>query len=681
MSSSLVTESKGFFDAGSPLSSEVSGFAPRREQAHLADAVAHALGSKSTLIGEAGTGTGKTFAYLLPALLSGERVIVSTGTRHLQDQVYQSDLPAILKALTRHGLQKAPTHCLLKGRANYLCRHRLAKAFRHPDLRDRSHQTQLQIISEWAQKTVNGDIAEVVGVPENAKVWRYITSSVDFCSQHEADELEDCFIFKARQRAQAADIVVVNHHLLCADLALKDEGFGELLPSASAFIIDEAHQLPEIAANFFGQKLTSRQLDELARDTIADHLAEAPDMAELRTSSDRLIDAVRHFRLSFGVEPSRDAWHLARENNRIERELERLERALRALGNDLRLAAGRGKGLDGCARRCEQLQVLLKRFVDYPHNPADDIAAEDEDDVVESVPAGHFIYWYETTQLGFMLNSTPLRVDTQFRNVMNELEAAWVFTSATLAVGGDFSHFRARLGIDECEELQVDSPFDYANNALLYLPEGMPEPSAPQYTEHLINSMLPILEASEGRAFLLFTSYRALNIASKILGNLGGFTLYTQGDAPKRELLEAFQSNTRALLLGTSSFWEGVDVRGSALSCVIIDKLPFASPGDPVLGARIESLRNEGGNPFFEFQVPQAAISLKQGVGRLIRDVTDRGVLVLCDPRIKTKSYGRIFLESLPPMPLTRDLDEVCGFFASSADVTESEKAGLDENF
>jgi len=457
------------------LSEAVPGFAPRRQQAHLAEAVANALDSKSILIGEAGTGTGKTFAYLLPALMSGERVIISTGTRHLQDQLYQSDLPAILKALTLDGLQKAPRQCLLKGRANYLCRHRLAKAFRHPDLRDSNHQGHLEIISDWAKTTINGDIAEVEGVPENAKVWRYITSSIDFCSQHEADELEDCFIFKARQRAQAADLVVVNHHLLCADLALKDEGFGELLPSANAFIIDEAHQLPEIAANFFGQKLTSRQLDELARDTIAEHLQEAPDMAELRTSSDRLIEAVRHFRLSFGVEPSRDAWHLARGNNKVERELERLDRALRALGNDLRMAAGRGKGLDGCARRCEQLQTLLRRFVNFPPEmaeknlpPKESVTDVDYDTDPESVggnavPAEHFIHWYETTQLGFMLNSTPLRVDAQFRNAMNELQAAWVFTSATLAVGGDFSHFRAQLGIDtcdqadSCDELQVDS--------------------------------------------------------------------------------------------------------------------------------------------------------------------------------------------------------------------------------
>ena len=665
-----------YFGDGGLIASEVRGFARRREQEHLAAAVASALQQHATLIGEAGTGTGKTFAYLLPALLSGERVIISTGTKHLQDQLFQTDLPVISRVLAGNGLDKQPRACLLKGRGNYLCRHRLIKARRNPALRERKYQQQLQVISEWARQTNDGDITGVMGIPEDAMVWNYVTSNAEFCSQHDADELQDCFIFKARQRAQSSDIVVVNHHLLCADLALKEEGFGELLPSAKAFIIDEAHQLPDIAASFFGKKLTSRQLQELARDTIEEQLQDAPDMTELRDSCDRLTDAMRHFRLVFGVEPKRDTWVSARDDNRLEHELERLERALVVLSDNLRLAEGRGKGLDNCYRRSEQLLLLLRRFINYPPNSSDEssaansghaASADDETVEIETVSdqyARQYIYWYETSQRGFSLNCTPIKVDVQFRQAMNELQAAWIFTSATLAVGGDFSHFRARLGIGECDELQVDSPFDYRNNALLYQPPGLPEPSAPNYTESLLDGVLPVLEASQGRAFLLFTSHRALNIARQYFEKNGNFAIFSQGSMPKRELVEAFQSVDRAVLLGTSSFWEGVDVRGSRLSCVIIDKLPFGSPGDPLLAARIENMRSEGGNPFFEFQVPQAAINLKQGVGRLIRDVSDRGVLVLCDPRIKTKPYGQVFVDSLPPIPLAVDIDEVTRFFS-----------------
>ena len=654
------------------LATEVRGFARRREQEHLAAAVAAALEKHSILIGEAGTGTGKTFAYLLPALLSGERVIISTGTKHLQDQLFQTDLPVISRVLASDGLSKKPRSCLLKGRANYLCRHRLIKAMRNPALREAKHQQHLQIISEWSRQTDDGDIANVMGVPEDAMVWNYVTSNAEFCSEHDAEELADCFVHKARQRAQASDIVVVNHHLLCADLALKEEGFGELLPSANGFIIDEAHQLPDIAANFFGKKITSRQLTELSRDTLQEHLQDAPDMNELRESCDRLNDALRHFRLAFGVDPTRETWFSAREDSRVERELERLERALSALSHNLRLAEGRGKGLDSCYKRSEKLLLLLRRFVNYP--PKSVNAGYPSEDVVETedtLQPEQYIYWYETTQRGFSLNCTPIKVDVQFHQAMNELQAAWIFTSATLAVGGDFSHFRTRLGIGECDELQVDSPFDYRNNTLLYQPPGLPEPSSPSYTVNMLESVLPVLQASEGRAFLLFTSHRALRVASEFLEKNGDFTILSQGSMPKRELIEAFQSVSRAVLLGTSSFWEGVDVRGSQLSCVVIDKLPFGSPGDPLLAARIENMRSEGGNPFFEFQVPQAAISLKQGVGRLIRDVSDRGVLVLCDPRIKTKPYGRVFVDSLPPIPLAVDLGEVQSFFNTEKDAAD----------
>lgn len=615
------------------------GFAPRSEQQHLAEAVLTSLQNQSTLIGEAGTGTGKTFAYLVPAIMSGQRIVISTGTRHLQDQLFHTDMPLVHRALGS-GVRIA----LLKGRANYLCRHRLVRAMRHPMFQESKYQQHLRDLQEWSRSTTRGDIAEVLNVPEDSPVWGLITSTEEFCSQHEYDELDDCFVHYARKRAQEAELVVVNHHLLCADLALKEGGFGELLPSANAFIIDEAHQLPEIAANFFGRRLSSKQLLELARDTVGEQLHEAPDMAELRDAAADLENSVRYFRLAFGVDPTRDAWHKIANESAMQRELTNLARSLDSMHQLLEGCASRGKGLDSCLRRCVQQRQLLADFIDEQ--------------------SGNFIHWFETFRTGFSLNMTPLDVAEPFQRAMNALPAAWVFTSATLAVGGDFSHFKSALGVTETDEVQLDSPFDYRENALLYLPAGLPEPSSRGYTTQAMDAIKPVLAASGGRAFVLFTSYRALYEAFDYLKGKIAFPLLVQGQMPKRELIEAFQSLGNAVLLGTSSFWEGVDVRGEALSCVIIDKLPFGSPGDPVMSARINSMREAGGNPFYEYQLPQAAIALKQGVGRLIRDVTDRGVLVLCDPRIQSRQYGEVFINSLPPMPITTELQEVEAFFS-----------------
>ena len=622
-----------------PIAQLLSGFAPRVEQQHLAEAIFAALENTSVLVGEAGTGTGKTFAYLVPALFSGQRVIISTGTRHLQDQLFYSDMPMVKKALNT-----GATVSLLKGRANYLCKHRLARALRHPALNNAEHAKHLRIVNDWARTTETGDIAEVMNVPEDSMVWGFITSSDDFCSEHEGDERDDCFIHRARKKAQESDVVVVNHHLLCADLSLKEEGFGELLPSANAFIIDEAHQLPDIAAQFFGKKLSSRQLLDLARDTVGEQLHEAPDMAELRDMATQLESGVRHFRLAFEIEPTRDAWVTVAERPSIDRELERMTLLLGSLRDTLEDVASRGKGLESCYRRAVQHAASLDRFI-------------------ASEPNREYVHWFETYRTGFSLNMTPMTVAEPFKRAMDAMPASWIFTSATLAVGGDFSHFKTNLGIESAEELLVDSPFDYRHNAMLYLPEGLPEPQHASYTKAAMESVLPIIQASKGRTFLLFTSYRALHEAGRFLEGQFDFPILTQGQMPKRELLEAFQSLGNAVLLGTSSFWEGVDVRGEALSVVVIDKLPFGSPGDPVMGARIDHMKQAGGNPFFEYQLPQAAIALKQGVGRLIRDVTDTGVLVLCDPRIRTKNYGEVFINSLPPMPISRDITEIQAFF------------------
>ncbi|MFK8077303.1 MAG: ATP-dependent DNA helicase [Granulosicoccus sp.] len=622
-----------------PIASHLSGFAPRVEQQHLAEAIFSTFEDTAQLVGEAGTGTGKTFAYLVPAILSGQRIIISTGTRHLQDQLYYSDLPLVNRALS-----SGVSISLLKGRANYLCKHRLQRAMRHPALLDARYQEHLRAIVDWSRSTATGDIAEVMAVPEDSMVWSFIVSNDEFCSKHEFEDLADCFVHKARKRAQESDIVVVNHHLLCADLALKEQGFGDLLPSANGFVIDEAHQLPDIAAQFFGRKLSSRQLLDLARDTVGEQLHEAPDMRELRDLAQDLETGVRHFRLAFGVEPGRDAWINIKDTSAIERELERLTILLGALSETLEEAASRGKGLESCHKRALVHADSLKRFAE---NPAD----------------GEYVHWYETFRTGFSLNMTPMTVAGPFQRAMEAMTSSWVFTSATLAVGGDFSHFKGQLGLQDTRELQVDSPFDYRHNALLYLPEDLPEPQSSAYTSSIIEKIKPVLKASQGRAFLLFTSYRAMHEAARLLENQLDFPLLIQGQMPKRELIEAFQSIGNAVLLGTSSFWEGVDVRGEALSLVVIDKLPFGSPGDPVMGARIDHMKQAGGNPFFEYQIPQAAIALKQGVGRLIRDVTDSGVLVLCDPRIRSRNYGEVFITSLPPMPITRDLMEVEDFY------------------
>lgn len=622
-----------------PIAAHLTGFAPRTEQQHLAEAIFKNLENGKVLIGEAGTGTGKTFAYLVPAILSGQRIIISTGTRHLQDQLFYNDLPLVNRALGT-----GVSICLLKGRANYLCKHRLQRAMRHPALLDERHQKHLRIILDWSRNTRHGDIAEVIGVPEDSMVWGFIVSNDEFCSKHEFEDLVDCYIHKARKRAQESDIVVVNHHLLCADLSLKEQGFGELLPGANGFVIDEAHQLPDIAAQFFGRKLSSRQLLDLARDTVGEQLHEAPDNRELRELAQELETGIRHFRLAFAIEPNRAPWISVRQDAAIERELARLTLLLGSLQEALDDVAERGKGLESCHKRANVHADTLKRFVDNDAN-------------------SEFVHWYETFRTGFSLNMTPMTVARPFQQAMQAMTSSWVFTSATLAVGGDFSHFKTQLGLDDADELQVDSPFDYRHNALLYLPENLPEPQHRDYTSRIVDMIMPVLQASVGRAFLLFTSYRAMNEAASLLEDRIEFPLLVQGQMPKRELLEAFQSVGNAVLLGTSSFWEGVDVRGEALSLVVIDKLPFGSPGDPVMSARIDHMKQGGGNPFFEYQVPQAAIALKQGVGRLIRDVSDRGVLVLCDPRIRTRNYGEVFITSLPPMPITRDLAEVTDFY------------------
>ena len=622
-----------------PLADSVPGFFPRKEQQLMAVATADTIAANKTLIVEAGTGTGKTFAYLMPALQSGKKVIISTGTRHLQDQLFGKDLPVVRDAL-RAPVQSA----LLKGRSNYLCWHRMGTAAGEGRKLSGRQLHELEEIRAWSAQTTSGDIAELGKVPEDSMIWPRVTSTVENCLGQECEYFRDCFVVKARRHALEADIVVINHHLLFADMVLKEEGFGELLPGADAFIIDEAHQLPEVASAFFGTTLSSHQLRDLVRDTRLEHVREAGDMQDLPEAADRLEALTHQLRLALGQTDRRAAWSEVSTDAALQDALQHLSACLQQLTDWLVIAAERGKGLDSCRVRAvllkERLALLMKHS------------------------SGEYIHWFETFRTSFRLNLTPLNVAPIFRNCLDNLSSAWVFTSATLAVGDSFDHFAGQLGLEDAQMLKLDSPFDYQNNALLYLPDNLPAPNERFYVDAVVSCVRDVLEASAGRAFVLFTSHSALRAAAAQLEDTLEFPLLVQGTAPRRELLERFRELGNAVLLGTGSFWEGVDVRGAALSCVIIDKLPFSSPGDPILQARIEALREQGINPFMAYQLPNAVISLKQGVGRLIRDHCDRGVLVLCDPRLRSKAYGRIFLKSLPQMPHTSDSDQVHEFFA-----------------
>jgi len=621
-----------------PFARLLQGFAPRSQQQEMAAAVESAIADDGVLVAEAGTGTGKTFAYLVPALLSGKKVIISTGTRNLQDQLFHKDIPLVRKAL------EVPVDvALLKGRSNYLCPHRLELAQSEGRFHSRSQVADLQKVRKWAGRTDTGDIAELSDLPEDSPLWSQITSTADNCLGSECEFIEGCHLAHARRRAQEADVLVVNHHLLFADMALKDEGFGELLPGANAFILDEAHQLPDTASNFFGTSVTANQLLELARDTVAEDLKEAGESRQLRIFAEKLEKAVRDMRLMFDKQPNRGAWRDYREQPDMVSAITDVAGCLENLLGCLKPLSVRGKGLESCYARAE---VLQERFT-----------------VLTGPTPEGFIHWYETHTRSFSLNLTPMDVAKLFSKQVESHPCSWVLTSATLAVGESFEHFLHQLGLEEAVTHRWDSPFDYPHQAVLYVPEEMPEPNSPGYTEAVVEKALPVIEASGGRTFLLFTSHRALQRAAELLQDRFDYPILVQGDAPRTVLLERFRELGNAVLLGTGSFWEGVDVRGEALSCVIIDKLPFASPGDPVLQARIDAMRQAGGNPFMEYQLPQAVITLKQGVGRLIRDVNDRGILMLCDPRLGSKSYGRVFIDSLPAMSKTRKLEVVQRFY------------------
>ncbi len=632
-----------YFGPESPLADSLQGFKPREGQLDMARAVSEALESGHDLVVEAGTGTGKTMAYLMPALLSGRRVVISTGTKTLQDQLYHRDLPTVSKALGRPVKVRQ-----LKGRANYLCKHRLELALNDSANAESGVLSgQLRKVDDWSRRTRSGDVNELRQVPEDSPVFRLVTSTVDNCLGSDCPQFEECHLLQARQEALGADIVVVNHHLLMADLVLKEEGFGELLPGCEAVIVDEAHKFPDVAQSFFNQSFTSNRLLDLCNDVRAEALAALLFDRRLDAALDDAGYAAKDARMLLSAGDSNIGWDDLPEPfvPALQRTLECIQYVidwLEGLSDD-----DRQPPLQRCLERARSLYDTLER-------------------VLAADPSGG-LRWVGLTRSGFSCNYTPVDIAQSLNRLLQEQHCSWVFTSATLAVEQDFSHYLARLGMQSCATQQIPSPFDYGQQTLLYLPPKLPAPNQSGYTAALLDEIKPLIAASRGRAFLLFTSHRALREAATLLERDPEFEfpLLVQGRAPRTRLLEEFAGMDNSVLLGTSSFWEGVDMRGDSLVLVVIDKLPFASPGDPMLQVRLEAISAAGGNPFRDYQLPQAALNLKQGVGRLIRDVDDWGVVVLCDPRITGSNYGKVFLASLPAMPQTQDRNEAVAFYTN----------------
>ena len=627
------------------LTSRIPGYRLRPQQLEMAERIEAAIAANTVLVAEAGTGTGKTFAYLVPALLSGGKVIVSTGTKNLQDQLFSKDIPTVCQALG------APVQvALLKGRANYVCPYHLERALSEGRFFSKEDAADVHRVARFAKKTKTGDKSECVDVPENSGVWALVTSTRENCLGQDCPYHKECFVLAARREALAADLVVVNHHLFFADVMLRDEGTAELLPACNTVIFDEAHQLPETASLFFGNNVSTSQVLDLARDARVEGLASARDCLDLPSCCNVVEKAAKDLRLTLPVEPARFALTQLQERAGFDNNLVGLIRELETLGALLETQAQRSEGLENCWRRAGELVASLRRW--------------------QSNADTDYVRWGETYTHALQLNATPLVVANIMQKQMGGHPRAWIFTSATLAVQKDFSHYCAEMGLHEADSASWESPFDYGQQAVLYAPTGLPEPNTYAYTEAVVKAAFPVLEASRGRAFFLCTSLRAMyrtrELLEESLQRAGfDFPLLMQGEGSKNELLERFRRLGNAILVGSQSFWEGVDVRGEALSLVVIDKLPFAPPDDPVLSARIERMKEEGKNAFMDYQLPRAVINVKQGAGRLIRDETDRGVLMICDPRLINKHYGKRIWRSLPPMKRTRALDEVIAFFGN----------------
>ncbi|MBB2918274.1 ATP-dependent DNA helicase [Cupriavidus alkaliphilus] len=658
-----------FADTGT-LAQAIPGYRPRASQHKMAEAVAGAIAQNDAVIVEAGTGTGKTYAYLVPAMLWGGKVILSTGTKNLQDQLFLRDIPTV-----RHALNVPVSVALLKGRANYVCHYHLERAQAGGRLASRQDAAWLREIGRFIKETATGDKAELASVPENAPVWQMVTSTRDNCLGSECPYYKDCFVMRARKEAQQADVVVVNHHLFFADVVLRDTGMAELLPAANTVIFDEAHQLPETATLFFGETLSTSQLLEIARDTVAEGLSHARDAVDWVALGAPLERAARDLRLAFGKDNARLALGQIEADRRIaepfNETLDALDAALSDFVGMLESQAERAESLQQCHRRALELANKLAAWrTDAAAAPAPQPTDGDEQGEAAPSAGPETVRWVEVFSHTVQLHRTPLSIAPIFTRQRGGQPRAWVFTSATLSVKGNFTHYAAQLGLDKDRSLTLPSPFDYARQGLLYVPRDMPAPQSPQFTDAVVQAALPLIEAAGGRTFLLCTTLRAVQRASDLLYDAFAerglnLPLLVQGQASRTELLDRFRELGNAVLVGSQSFWEGVDVRGEALSLVIIDKLPFAPPDDPVLAARMEVLQKKGLSPFAVHQLPHAVITLKQGAGRLIRSESDRGVLAIFDTRLVEKPYGRQIWQSLPPFTRTREAATVVRFLES----------------
>jgi ATP-dependent DNA helicase DinG len=629
------------FSSSGILAKVLNGYSPRQAQIDMALDVDRAIEKKTCLIVEAGTGTGKTFAYLIPSLLSEKKVIVSTGTKNLQEQLFHKDIPLIRNAMATN-VQVA----LLKGRANYLCIYRLELYVKERGQLDAAMLTDFVKIRTWATSTRSGDIGEIVDVAEDSGIYPFVTSTTDNCLAKDCPNFDDCYLVQARKKAIDADVLVVNHHLFFADMALKDTGFGELIPKADVVIFDEAHQIPDIASEYFGEAFSTKQILDLCSDVIQIYKTTLTDVKQLGKAAEKCQKAAQEFRLLFFHDPERGNWREKYRQSRFEKAFSALKTDLDFLYQVIKICISRNEAIDNCYERA--VDILAKY------------------DIMANVDIDGMSFWYETTRRHVVLHLTPLSVADKFSDYIAKSEAGWVFTSATLAVNEGFAHFSQQLGLNltktKAATLLVDSPFDYQTQSQLIVPRYLPDAQHHGRALALAELAIPLILASKGACFLLFTSYRMLNQVADILAEKIESPLLVQGRMSKGRLLDAFIENPEAILLATASFWEGVDVRGDKLTCVIIDKLPFASPDDPMLQARCEDVRRRGGDPFAEIQLPQAVIALKQGVGRLIRDVTDQGVMVICDDRLVNRPYGEVFLKSLPTMKRSRDIEQASQF-------------------
>jgi ATP-dependent DNA helicase DinG len=645
------------FDRGGALERTLPDYEPRPAQRAMADAVARTFDEGGVLLVEAGTGTGKTLAYLAPAILSGQRVIVSTGTKNLQEQIYFKDLPILRDALPRPF-----TATYMKGRANYVCLHRLdalreAEAIGATADLPSGSAVFLPVVSEWVTRSETGDRAELHDLPEDLPFWTEIAASAENCLGLECPRYEDCFVTRMRQRAAESDVVIVNHHLLFADASVRQSAFGEVIPACANLVLDEAHQIEDVATQYFGIAVSNYRVEDLARD--AERLVRTGAVDDRDGDLAEAIDRLRvQNQLLFGaltlLPMKEDRQRLTTDMlQEVGQEGVALTGSLDAFAAVAHLAARPKSEEDETSK--EDAESLERRAGEIRADLKFLLAASDPD----------YVYYFERRGRGIFLRASPIDVSTIVREKLLDRMRVTILTSATLAVDGSLDYIRSRLGILERRELKLASEFDYSQQAVLYLPRNMPDPRSPAFVDAAARQIVEILRRTEGRAFVLFTSYAMLRAVQPWVDNALPYPVLVQGTAPRTVLLRHFRSRAHAVLLATASFWQGVDVVGDALSCVIVDKLPFASPSDPITSARIDAIAQRGGQPFGEYQVPLAILSLQQGLGRLIRHRSDRGVLAILDPRLRTMGYGRRFLASLPAAPITHELDDIGRFLAS----------------